>query len=190
MWQRQRTALRTEITDAAVRLFIAHGFERTTIDEIADAVGVSRRTVFRYFGSKEDLILGDLAHRGEAIAAALERRPVSEDAWTALLSAMGEARGIGADPATDLALARMMRDTPSLRARHLEKRLRWQELLVPLLTARITAPHAALAAAAIVTTALGCLDVATDALLRSDEGTRFDDLYVAALAAVRGGRAV
>ncbi|MDQ3756449.1 MAG: TetR family transcriptional regulator [Actinomycetota bacterium] len=51
---RERTA--TEIADAAVRLFTAEGFEATTVADIAEAAGVSVRTFFRYFGTKEDVV--------------------------------------------------------------------------------------------------------------------------------------
>lgn len=186
-WDRQRSALRAEIMRVALDLFVRQGFEATTIDEIAMAAGISRRSFFRYFGTKEDVLLGDLVGRGEVLAAALAARPQEEDAWTALLAALRELRaGRAEDAGTELAIGRMMTRTPSLRARHLEKRLRWQELLVPLVAERIAAPDAELAAAAIVTTALSCLDVATDALVAADGEGDLEALYASALAAVRG----
>src|SRR3954469_9136509 len=47
-----------EIEAAAFRLFAERGFEQTTLDAIADAVGVSRRTLFRYYASKNDIPWG------------------------------------------------------------------------------------------------------------------------------------
>lgn len=48
-----------ELSHVALDLFLAHGFENTTVDDIATAAGISRRTLFRYFPSKNDLPWGD-----------------------------------------------------------------------------------------------------------------------------------
>jgi mycofactocin system transcriptional regulator len=50
---------REEIEAVALDLFAARGFEATTVDDIAAAVGVGRRTLFRYFESKNDIAWGD-----------------------------------------------------------------------------------------------------------------------------------
>ncbi|GAB3671048.1 hypothetical protein GCM10027589_39830 [Actinocorallia lasiicapitis] len=54
--KKQRTRL--ALIDAALELFLRSGYEQTTIDEIVGAVEVSQRTFFRYFGNKEDVVLG------------------------------------------------------------------------------------------------------------------------------------
>lgn len=56
---RPPTTTREEIEGAALGLFAERGFEATTMDEIANAVGVGRRTLFRYFSSKNDIAWGD-----------------------------------------------------------------------------------------------------------------------------------
>jgi TetR/AcrR family transcriptional regulator, regulator of mycofactocin system len=48
-----------EISHVALELFARDGFEQTTMDDVAAALGVGRRTVFRYFASKNDLVWGD-----------------------------------------------------------------------------------------------------------------------------------
>jgi AcrR family transcriptional regulator len=53
---RKQDFVRNAIWDAAVDRFTANGFEATTVDEIARAAGVSTRTFFRYFASKNDLM--------------------------------------------------------------------------------------------------------------------------------------
>lgn len=67
--ERRRLATRAEIEAAALDLFARHGSERTTVDEIAAAAGVSPRTFFRYFPTKEDAALGTNRAFDEAVAA-------------------------------------------------------------------------------------------------------------------------
>ena len=187
VWDRQRAAVRDEITATAMELFTTQGFESTTIEQIVEIVGVSRRSFFRYFGTKEDVVLGDLAGRGAAIAEALAARPIGEGPWAAMRAALISVRD-ATDPRgeADLKVGRMLWDTPSLRARHLEKRLGWQGLLVPLIAARM--PDEArpeLAALAIVSSALACLDAASTAWLATNGTEDLADLYDAAVASVR-----
>jgi mycofactocin system transcriptional regulator len=54
-----REETRARIEQAALDLFTAQGFEEVTIDEIADAAGISRRTFFRYVSAKADAVWGD-----------------------------------------------------------------------------------------------------------------------------------
>jgi len=56
---RRRNETRGEIQKAALDLFEQHGFDETTVDEIARVAGISPRTFFRYFATKEDCVLGD-----------------------------------------------------------------------------------------------------------------------------------
>ncbi|MEE3849544.1 TetR family transcriptional regulator [Gordonia sp. LSe1-13] len=68
---RRRNATRIEIQQAALELFEENGFEATTVDEIAAAAGVSPRTFFRYFPTKEECVLFDLYGFDEALEACL-----------------------------------------------------------------------------------------------------------------------
>jgi mycofactocin system transcriptional regulator len=56
---RPRATSRAEIERTALDLFAADGFDETTVDDIADAAGIARRTFFRYFPSKNDVVWGD-----------------------------------------------------------------------------------------------------------------------------------
>lgn len=57
--QRQRPAAPAEVGSTAIRYLAEHGFEATTAGDLADAVGMSRSTFFRRFGSKDDVIFAD-----------------------------------------------------------------------------------------------------------------------------------
>lgn len=188
LWERQRAAAREEISRAAFELFLSQGFDDTTIDQIVTAVGVSRRSFFRYFGTKEDIVLGDLVARGQLVADAVAQRPVSEGPWDALRAGMESSLGTTMpDQDAGLALGRMLFESPSLHARLLEKRLRWQDMLVPLVVARLTGdPETVrLHASAIVAAALACLDAASEAWVASNGSTDLAVLYDEAVAAVR-----
>ncbi len=54
--ERKRRETRQRIAETGLRLFLADGYERTTLDAIADAAGISRRTFFSYFKSKDDIL--------------------------------------------------------------------------------------------------------------------------------------
>ena len=76
--ERNKVRRREQITEAALRLFAERGFEGVTIDEIADAADVSRRTFFRYFARKEDVILAWKQQMADELRAALAERPEQE----------------------------------------------------------------------------------------------------------------
>ncbi|WP_411700038.1 TetR/AcrR family transcriptional regulator [Conyzicola sp.] len=180
--ERTRRAVHAEITATAMRLFAENGFDATTVDQIAREAGISRRSFFHYFGSKEDLVLGDTVALGERVRVALEARPADESAWTALRGAFMVLQTDGLPNADELSLARLYHDAPSLRARHLEKHLRWQELLAPDVQRRLglpETPHPDPRARALVAAALACLDAAVDAWYESggtlDPVRLFDD---------------
>jgi AcrR family transcriptional regulator len=57
-WDRRRITLLCAYERVALELFAARGFKDVTVDDVADAAGVSARTLFRYFPTKEDLLVG------------------------------------------------------------------------------------------------------------------------------------
>jgi AcrR family transcriptional regulator len=69
---------RARIAEAALDLFVQQGYVETTIDQIAAAAGVGRRTVFRHFETKEAILFDHLADRREDTLARLRERPLSE----------------------------------------------------------------------------------------------------------------
>lgn len=74
--ERKQRETRQRIAELALRLFLDHGYDGTTLDAIASAAGISRRTFFSYFKSKDDIILfGMEADSAELIAELLKTSP-------------------------------------------------------------------------------------------------------------------
>ena len=74
---RKHQFVRDAIFDAAIELFAAKGFDETTVEEVAQAAGVSRASFFRYFSSKDDLLAQNVIKYGHALTAAIKASPPS-----------------------------------------------------------------------------------------------------------------
>jgi AcrR family transcriptional regulator len=72
---RKAQVVRDAIWDAATDLFADKGFDETTVDDIAQAAGVSRRSFFRYFASKNDLMAHGMVNYGAELTAAIDACP-------------------------------------------------------------------------------------------------------------------
>jgi AcrR family transcriptional regulator len=77
-------ATRSHIGETALELFLTQGFGDTTIDQIADAAGVVRRTVFRHFATKESIVLDHMVLRRDETLDRLAARPTTEPPLTSL----------------------------------------------------------------------------------------------------------
>ena len=135
--ERRRRLLRDEIRTIAVELFVANGFDAVTVDDIAEASGTSPRTFFRYFASKDDIVL-DLARRlDDRLLAAVAGRPVAEGPIVALREAFRSTSHVEpSDRDRVLALANILAEAPLLRARAHGERLEGGDRLVALLVRR------------------------------------------------------
>jgi AcrR family transcriptional regulator len=136
--ERRKALTAAELEAAAYRLFGERGFDNVTVDDIAAEADVSRRTFFRYFASKEDVLLADhfvqLARLREAMAA----RPPDEPIVTALRNALLSLTGDFEERKEKVILrGRLMRDTPSLQARSLVHQKLWEDAMQELVAARL-----------------------------------------------------
>ncbi|CAI7981103.1 TetR family transcriptional regulator [Frankia sp. Hr75.2] len=82
--ERDPDAKRVRIADEALRLFQAQGYTETTIDQIASAARVGRRTVFHHFPTKEAVLFDHLIVRRETATQRLRERPADEAPLTSL----------------------------------------------------------------------------------------------------------
>ncbi|MET9878285.1 TetR/AcrR family transcriptional regulator [Actinacidiphila glaucinigra] len=184
-----RQSVRAQISDRAMKLFIEHGFEKTTIEQIAAEIGMSGRSVSRYFASKEDMVVGNLTGIGQGIAERLAARPADEPVWEALRRSLDEhVAALDRDPdGTLLATSVMLAGTPALQGALAKKQREWQDLLVPLVAARLDeGEHRELRARALAVTVLSCLNAAVGAWTDSGGSERVDVLVDVALGAVGG----
>jgi AcrR family transcriptional regulator len=119
--ERKKMEMRRTLSDAAARLFLERGFDAVRVAEVADACGVSEKTVFNYFPSKEALLLDRLSATETSLRTDLADRDVPPvTAALAILDAELAAvtSSLAAPAAVDahLRFGDMIRRTPSLRA--------------------------------------------------------------------------
>ncbi|HYH50430.1 MAG TPA: TetR family transcriptional regulator [Acidimicrobiia bacterium] len=159
---RKRTA--ADLEEAALRLFSEKGFDAVTIDDIAAAADVSRRTFFRYFASKEDVILSDHPKRLGELQAALDRRPADEPALTALRHAILSLAGSFEDQRDHmLRRFRLVTATPALEARSLCLQRNWETAVTGMLAQRMGAdPAKDLRPGVVAATTMAAMRMATN----------------------------
>ena len=133
--ERKRADTHARIQTEAMRLFLERGFDATTLDDIAAAADVSRRTLFHYFASKEEIVLSTKADFPDQVVAAINRRPAEEPLLDMVENAFID-MSARHQSAQGLALARLIRDTPALSAGDNAKYERVERALAAALAAR------------------------------------------------------
>ncbi|MEE1926920.1 TetR family transcriptional regulator [Streptomyces sp. TRM 70351] len=125
----QRLKLRRELAAAAMELFATQGYEETTVDEIAAAAGVARRTFFRHFRSKEEAIFPDHDDTLERARAVLEAAPAHENPLDTVCRGIKEVmRMYAASPPVSVERYRLTRQVPALREREIASVARYERL--------------------------------------------------------------
>ncbi|KIF05584.1 TetR family transcriptional regulator [Streptomyces sp. RSD-27] len=121
--ERKKQRTRQTIFEAALRLFLSRGFDDVSIVEIAEAAEVSKRTLFTYFPTKEDLVLHVFADHEDESARVVRGRPAGTSPLAALhaheldaLARRDPVTGLTSDPEA-VAFARLLSTTASLSER-------------------------------------------------------------------------
>jgi len=135
--ERKKAKTRAAIQQHALRLFGEQGYQATTIEQIAEAAEVSPSTFFRYFPTKEDVVLYDALD--PVLLEAFRAQPAELSPIQALRGAMWAV--LAELPAEDLALQRerdaLIRSVPELRARMLDEFARNLQLVAEVVAERV-----------------------------------------------------
>ncbi len=181
-----RRAVQSRIARTAESLFSAKGFEETTVDEIAAAVGMSQRSFFRYFSSKDEVVLDSLERLGEDLASRLAERPSGEPEWDSLRRAFDLVVERFGDPVSrehDAAIQRIIDRSPRLLASYLCRLEHLQRMLTEALTARAGDGADPVVLRAMVGAAFACLHAS--AFPHIDEPDAFGPCLDRTMAALR-----
>ncbi len=119
-----------EIEQASFRLFAERGFDATSLDAIAEEVGVGRRTLFRYFPSKNDIPWGRFDRTLDDFAALLDRTPSDRPVWEAVHHGVVAFNRFppDADPPHEQRM-RLILETPALQAHSGLRYRQWREVI-------------------------------------------------------------
>ena len=124
----KKLLMRQVIADEAMRLFATRGFDHVTVAEVAAAAGVSDKTVFNYFPTKEDLFFDEVPRREAALVEAISGREPGESILSALRRLQTGECGRLCTPGF-AAFARIIEESPALQAKELEVMARFVHVL-------------------------------------------------------------
>lgn len=111
--ERKRRETLARIAEAGLKLFMTNGYEETTLEAIAEAAGISRRTFFYYFKSKEEILLAWQSHFTQLIRAAVIAEPSDQSPIDTVKNALLKLTG-NYNSEQSLALDRVIRSSPAL----------------------------------------------------------------------------
>ncbi len=134
--ERKKAKTRQAIQEHALRLFREQGYDHTTVEQISEAAEVSPSTFFRYFPTKEDVVLYDALD--PLLIEAFRRQPKSLTALRAMREAMREVWGALSRDQMDeqIERGRLAYEVPALRERYVIEMVRTVGLMVELVAER------------------------------------------------------
>ncbi|WP_242514094.1 TetR family transcriptional regulator [Streptomyces leeuwenhoekii] len=143
MRERKKRRTRDALLRAALELFTARGYERTTVDDIAEAADVSQRTFFRYFASKEEAAFFVSRLAEARFVDAVRARPAGEPPLEALRQSLAESWasiGEAIEQLVPLELhmrfCQVIETTPALLAAHLRRATELEEEIARVIAER------------------------------------------------------
>jgi AcrR family transcriptional regulator len=138
MRARKKQRTHDDLIRIATDLFARHGYDAVTVEDIAAAADVSQRTFYRYFSSKEDLVLGDVNEDIASFAEALAHRSREEPVLESIRAVVLEA-AIEYEQSYDANQARsaLVAHTPGLKLREAERQAFVEEAITPLIAERL-----------------------------------------------------
>jgi AcrR family transcriptional regulator len=181
--ERKKQETLRRITDAGICLFIEKGIDATTLDEIAAMAGISRRTFFHYFKSKDDILISLQKGMGEMIAERIREADVDALPLDAIRASV---IGVCAEVPTDdlLAIDRLMRSSAAVQARKQASYVEQEQILFAALSARWPDPERGMALRLVAMLAIGAIRLATEAMGQEGEQRSLIELLNAAFDAL------
>ncbi len=168
--ERKRQQTQQRIAETGMRMFVEKGFEATTLDAIAEAAGIARRTFFHYFDSKEALLFAYEDRAKEGVRRALAGMPNDMPPFEAMRAAlMAMVSEFGSDEARTL--NQLLRSTESLRARKQSNYERQERFLLTSLSEKWPELGQSLRLSLIAMIGMGIMRIAADAW-SADDGER------------------
>lgn len=186
--ERTRRVVREELLHSAWGLFLERGYEATTMEEIASAAGLSRRSLFRYFDSKDDILVQCLSATGTKIADALGAVDPHVTPWRSLRLAFDTLIALMTAHEHAVIMTKLILDSPTVQAGHNRKVTNWRatiaNALAPRLALTLTETDRSIQADALSGAALACLASAQTVWVASDGRLSLADLLDTAMNAV------
>lgn len=128
---------RGELSRIGLRLFLERGFEETTVDDVAAAAGIGRRTFFRYFSSKNELPWGDFDELLDGLAAGLASAPADAPVADALRRAVVDFNTFPEDQLIEhRERMRLLLTVPALNAYSMLKYASWRGVIAEFVASR------------------------------------------------------
>ncbi len=158
---RRPSTTRRQIARAALELFAAHGYEETTVEQVAAAAGISRRTIFRYFPTKADLVWGEFDDELERLADQLAAAPADEPIFDVVRRAVVATNhfGAGALDGADAGIT-LITTVPALVAHSALRYGAWLDVVARFAARRLDADPEDLRARTVAHVALGAATAA------------------------------
>lgn len=185
--ERKKEKTRRTIQEHALRLFAEQGYDATTIEQIADAAEVSPSTLFRYFPTKEDIVIQD--DYDPMVLERLEAQPPELSPIRALRNAFGEAmRGIPAAELTEIrARSRLQLGIPAIRTRVFQNMLDTIDLLAEGVARRTGADPDSFQVRVLVGAVMGVIIPVLQAWATAEEDVGFAGMIDDAFALLEAG---
>ncbi|WP_188132574.1 TetR family transcriptional regulator [Streptomyces boluensis] len=166
--ERTRRAVRAELAEVAIGLFARRGFDETTVEDIAQAAGMTKRSFFRYFPTKEDVVFDGVDLTGEKVVADIAARPADEDPWDSLRHVLRAWQEEIHASERVLDTLRLIEATPALVGRLHQRRAEWRRRVSDALQGRPGADIDPYTADLLTNAATAVLDAVSSQWMRSD----------------------
>jgi AcrR family transcriptional regulator len=168
--ERKKRETKKRITEKGIALFVQKGIDHTTLDEIAAAAGISRRTFFYYFASKDEVLLSLQSGIGEMFADAVRNAPATSTPIDAVRDAVVSV--CNAIPTNDMIeMDRLMRTSPSVQARKQVSYVQQEGEIYEALRERWPEPERSTALRVVAMVSVGAMRIAGD-IFNQEKGAR------------------